>query len=219
MLSGPFQIETSTEAELLEYASLSEDERKALFRGFSYDEKEHDIYKFFLAPVPRSPGKYETDRMLKKRSFDKVDRVYISCSVFSRRFEAKDFGHPLRIRGQYPVSYSTSRGWSFDYEVTANVKALDFGKAGLKLVGKAKDQFKKTDLIVNAYRTNNFAYWIYKRKWLDDGNDLGIEVLCVISRSSPEDLRVLYCDAKFAEGGRSISSLDNQRIRLPARRV
>lgn len=205
-MEGPFRIEVSETAERLDPALITEEERRALLDGFSFDPSMHDLVRFFVMPVPRQPKGWHSKRQVKDAGFERVDRIYIEV-------EARAPG--MVFRGQFPPSYSVSKGWLLDLEGSVEVKPLEIGRVGLKLQGSNKDRFRRQDQIVVAWRHDRSAQWAMKREWLALAGDLRFQLTCIAPKSLQADHRALYCTAKFAERDRSLARVRDRRVALP----
>jgi hypothetical protein len=181
--------------------------KKILTNGIRFDPKTHELYRFFIVPVAKDPSKNASKRQIKKISFEQVDRIYI---------EVQSGTESMRFLGVFPTTYIEDRGWTFDYEAGAEIAPLDQGRIGLKLSGAAKNIFKKTKKIVWAHRTDRFVQWIYKKDWLEGGQELRQQIFCAIPKTEKDENRKLICSAKFSERDRSLARVSNRPIYLPA---
>lgn len=206
MLSGPFRIELSATAEKLDPESLDQTEKKILTAGVVFDKETHNLYRFFIAPIARTPSKSASRRNNKDTSFEKVDRIYVDL-----RAGSKD----ISFLGIFPTTYVEDKGWTFDYEANASVAPLQQGQVGLKLTGTAKNLFRKSKSLITAHRTDTQVQWIYKRAWLDRGNDLRHQIFCIVAKSADKTNLGVVCSAKFADKERSLASIENRKIGFP----
>jgi len=206
MLSGPFRIEVSERAEIIEANELSEMEHKCLLDGFKFDPEKHYICRFFVYPKGQEPSKNAKNRIRKKKSFERVDRIYVDVSAQSRQ---------LSFCGMYPRAYTEGRGWHLDFEGDASMAPLSMGRVGLKLSGSLKNVFSRSDQIVWAHRRDREAQWILKRVWIDRGNELRFELTCIVAKDSSQKEKFLLCNVKFAERDRSIARVRDRRVYLP----
>lgn len=208
MLEGPFSIEISKTAEKVELNSLSARERRLLLEGVNFDEKRHDIFRFFIAPVARDPGKNASRRQIKRVSYNMADRAYVDVTLR----EDQD----LAILGMHPRGYEEGKGYDLDIESNSSFNLLDFGSFGLKLSSKLKNVFRKRDRPCWAFRIDKRVQWIFGKTWLREGREFRLQVVLLVPKSLDPNHRIINCAAKFADGERALARTPRLPVLLPA---
>lgn len=207
MVQGPFSIEISEVAEKVDPAALSKQEQQSLLEGVLFDPKEHDIFRFFIAPITRVAGKNSSKRTIKKMSYEMADRAYVDAFVMSNSF---------RLLGMFPRGHARTKGYDLDFEGEASAAPLNIGRIGLKLSGKLKNIFSRTARDCWAFRTDRRAQWIFKKSWIEEGNEFRLELVMLVPKDLDAADRMIYCSAKFADRDRSLARIEKRPIRLPA---
>lgn len=207
MLEGPFSIEISETAEKVEVKSLSPDEKRLLLEGVAFDEEQHDIFRFFIAPIAREPSKYASRRQIKRVSYAMADRAYVDVSL------EKD--QDLVILGMHPRGYDEVRGYDLDIKGHASLALLQYSKLDLTLSSKLKNIFRKRDRPCWAFRVDKVAQWIFGRTWLREGREFRLQVVLLVPKSLEPAQRVITCAAKFADGGRALAKTKKLPVLLP----
>lgn len=206
MLHGPFSIEVSENAEKVELDLLSETERRFLLEGVAFDEKVHDIFRFFIAPVPRQCSRNASKRQIKRISYEMVDRAYVDVSIESGE---------LSILGMYPRGYEPGKGHDFDFAGQASLALLEAGKMSLKLSGKLRNIFRKSSRECWAFRIDRKAQWIFGEPWIRDGREFRLQLVLVVPKRLQAERRVILCSAKFADSERSLARVNRKPVHLP----
>lgn len=208
MLDGPFSIEISHTAEKVEMKTLSEEEKRFLLEGVNFDPTQHDIFRFFIAPVPRTPGRNASRRQIKRISYPMADRAYVDVTL------NKD--QNIAILGMHPRGYDEDKGYDLDIKGNASLALLQYSKFNLTLSSKLKNVFRKTRRSCWAFRVDKMAQWIFGKTWLREGREFRLQIVLVVPKSLEPAHRVITCAARFADGGRALAKTNRQAVFLPA---
>lgn len=208
MFKGPFRIEASEKAELIDVLSLSEAERQALLDGIKMPRPDCEVYRFFVAPAYKAPN--DTPYWKQKRvSFELVNRVVI---------DVKRGSNLINFFGMHPTGMRSDGQWKLDLKGQAGAELAVPGVKGfIKLSAFAKNlSRRKSKPPVDAHRTDGFVQWIFFEKWCREESDFKMQILCEVPKSLPAEGRFLSCSALFMDDGRSLRKLKNRRIIFPA---
>jgi len=205
MYTGSFIISISSKAEKIDIDQINDIEKNILLNGITYDPKLQDAYRFFIVPkinfFKKEPGWKK-----KKNSFEKVDRVYLQAYTNEQH---------IQFLGIFPTSCTIEGQWEAVLEGQAFLKTQAPGIGGLKLTGSIKNKIRKESFLVKAYRHNSLAQWFFSKKWIKSGKDFKIQLICLVEKSLAEKERVLFCNAKFANGGDALAEVKNKKVLLP----
>ena len=204
MYLGPFDVEISTQAEQLDFTSLSEEEKEVLSSGITFNPSTHDVFRFFICPKIQtftSPP----SRKIKDKSYQVVDQVRVRTKLGSTQ---------IRLLGIHPCTTYSSGQMSFDFEGEALFEVnLLFLK--LKLRGEVKSMLRKKHHSILASRVNDTAEWVFTDHRIKDDPNLPLCYLCVVPRQLNAIDRFIECDVSYLKGNRRIKSVNRKLISIP----
>ncbi|SFF08419.1 hypothetical protein [Nitrosomonas sp. Nm166] len=206
MFRGPFSVQVSKHAEQVDISALPDTERQILTHGISFDPSKYDAYRFFI--IPKIEILDETpDRYTKRVSFEQVNRVLVDVAAPDEM---------VQFLGMYPTTLKADGRWELDLkgEAIFNPVAPGVGSIKLSAIGKRLIR-QKSHPWIKAHRTDGLAQWLYFEEWLRETADFRMEILCSVEKSTSDDKRHVLCNAKFADEGRSLAKVENQRVLFP----
>mgnify|MGYP006274458291 CR=1 FL=1 len=201
MKFGPFDIQIASEALILDYELLSEEEKKSLFKGVRFDDVRHGIYKIGIVPVRKQNHNYK-GKTLRKKSLEKVDRLFVDM----------EFPDQASLIGCMPISSppleAENRNTRIEFEITTSTK----DGISLTLKGEVKNLFRKNKQAIIAHSIHPNARWIFAKNMVRSANQFDLIVSCAI----PEQTDSVFCKvhASMKDGGRLIESI-KQEVSLP----
>jgi hypothetical protein len=198
-----FDVLISNAAEPIYYDAVTDFERDILCRGIAYDANEHDVYRFFVTVKPAG-RKYKTKRERTKRSYAKVKQALVSLKPSTKY---------IKLLGMYPSNTTIDGQQGFDLkgEVIINV----VNGVYLEMKGEGKNLARRTKKFeVIAGRTDELAQWIFLKPYIDRNINFEMQVLCVVPKSIPGELRYLSCKASFNQD-RYVLESSARRIAIP----
>lgn len=201
---GPFRINISPTAELVDLTSLEEAERKQLLRDVTYDSSKHQIFRFFVTPKFYDP--YSSKRWSKRRSYAKVDRALVQVEC----------GAPeIVIFGIHPITTLRDGQESLDFEGESILELAVPKFFKLSITGKLKNKIRKDTHLIFASRTAEFAQWVFLKGFIRTNTEYKLRVLCVVPASLEKTKRHVVCHATFSDGGRVIESATFRKVFFP----
>ena len=207
MISGPFRVTVSSNAERIDFSALPEESRAVLGHGISFDPEKHDCYRFFILPVPKSPRKTSVMGAMKRwrASFERINRVYVRALTTNPN---------IRFLGMLPTTCLRNGQWVFDINSTMFLEARA-ANAGLRVDASMKNTIRRDVFSIYAGRTDAEAHWYFLENWLQSGGDFKLQLLCRVEKSLAEADRRLICDVAFQDDGRVLANVPKHIVRLP----
>ena len=197
---GPFKFSISKVAQFVSLEDISQVKCDILAQGVSFDPDQHDVFLFFVIPefIQSKKGSKRTRR---KRSYSKVDRIFIKVKLPTS---------DIKLLGMYP----TSRTDTNTYEVD-NIPYIPIvGK--LKAHGRVKDAIKRGKHLIVANRNDEIAQWVFLKPYIEQRTDFGMKVLCLVPKDLDDEYRFLRCNASAQDKGREIEGAYRRKILFPS---
>ncbi|MBM4167761.1 MAG: hypothetical protein FJ215_01180 [Ignavibacteria bacterium] len=201
---GPFQLSLSSKAEIVDLPTLDERSRTDLLRDVAFDSARHQLYRLFVTPVFLHVKK--STRFAKKKSYSRVDRALIQVRTRTPGIE---------IVGIYPVTRLRDGQESMDFEGESILELSFPNFARLRIMAKLKDKLRKNTHLVVASRMANLAQWVFFKNYVRNNTEYKLQILCVVPRDLPRQLRFVLCDATFSRSGRAIESFIDRKVMIP----
>jgi hypothetical protein len=202
-MEGPFKAKYDKVFEQLDYASISDEDRKILFQGIKYDPTLHSICRLPVQIVPLGSRK-NTLRFRRRKGYEKVNNAIVRARIESPG---------LKLMGMLPNSTSVDGEQDNDYSEEAvigfNVPSL----AKLELSGKAKQSFRKHERTIIASRSSSEAQWAFEKNYLKD--NLGFTLIFLFEKQEGTKGGQVRFTMSFRDKGREIYSPKSKLISLP----
>lgn len=204
---GPFRPRVSTTAEKVDHSKLDMPLRHSLIGETDFNPLTHNIYRFFLQPVSIGSTGTNLSRKEKKQAYETVDRVIIHVDRSTPE---------LVFLGIHPTSQSESGVTSLDFQGKALVEVTVPKIFRTKLTGQVKNWLKRKDKpSVIASRTDAFIQWIFCKHWIEKGQQIRLQILCILPKSLEPGDTFVKCSAKFMDRGREITKVTRVPVRIP----
>jgi hypothetical protein len=114
----------------------------------------------------------------------------------------------------FPITCRVNGQWAVDLGAEAELKPKIPGLS-LKVDAKTKNTMRKDAFAIYAGRTSDFIQWLFLENWIKEKGDFKLEVLCLVAKSLPENMRRFFCDVEFKDNDRILASVHNKKIMLP----
>jgi hypothetical protein len=205
-MEGPFKAKYDKVFELLDYASISDEDRKILFQGIKYDPAIHSICRLPVQIVPLG-SRNNTSRFRRRKGYEKVNNAILQARIESPG---------LKLVGMLPNSTSVDGEQDNDYseEAVIGFNVPPFAK--LELSGKAKQSFRQHQRTIIASRSSSEAQWAFEKNYLKD--NLGFTLIFLFEKQEGIKGGQVRFTMSFRDKGREIYSPKSKLISLPAER-
>ncbi len=201
MKFGPFNIQISDQALILDFDSLTETAQKSLTNGIKYDGSKHIIYKISVVPFRDENHNYK-GKTLKQKSLESVDSCFISMMFLNE---------PYLIGVAPPVTPGRK---DFTQNNASFMFGLDFstqGGIGLKIQGESKNLFRKKQQLIISQCVHPRAEWAYAKPFIQSEFRFDVMLMC----EKAEQEKQVLCRVAMKDGGRYVNGAKGE-VRLPA---
>ncbi|MGD2119526.1 MAG: hypothetical protein PVG66_14285 [Chromatiales bacterium] len=199
---GPFKLEVSKKAQMVDYEALNESIKGSLFKYSSFDKEKHDLFMFLVSPVELLDYSSLSWRE-KRRAYKKADRVLV---------QLKSPSNGIEMLGIYPTTIDSSSQRELDLggEVLFEVGIPKIFK--LKVTSKLQNKIRSDRYELFASRTDRSAQWVFLKEWVKSGSPFEMQIFCQVPKSLSEQERHLLCDAQANQNGRKINGTYNAQV-------
>lgn len=191
-MTGPFLFSIPKHLTLLNYDALPEAVQETLFNGISYDPAEHLIGRLPIA-ILTDPGYKGPAHTRRKRSYERVNHLFIQINIPSPAFEILDvYPHTTMAPG-----YKTP-----EVEVGVSVEPIT-GKFSIS--GTLKNLIRGNRHHIIESHGPRICQWTFQKGYLQDNLLFNLDLLLLRCERDMHGA-ALMCEVKAQEGGRLIRS-------------
>lgn len=204
-IKGPFNINIPTLATRISLHNLTQEQQQQLLGDEQLELEQHDLYEVGIVPEIRMLEGNRIPRIMKKRSYHKVDRVLIHA----------DLSHTngISLIGILPTTETVRGQRHLDID---EVEASIFDKIKFKVKGAFKNIVRKSTHNIFAQKNRSFAQWIFLDNYIQNVADYTLRLFFTAAPSVAADERYVTLDVDFQRGGESLNRARDRVVSLSA---
>ncbi len=205
LLEWVFSIDVPPRAHCIDLATLAEQRQGELLRNAGDGAATLAVYRFTIRPILCQHNSKDK-RWRKRHSLSRVNRIHVQ--VRAPWPQVQLCGYAPRTR---PVGSDQKNEADFE---------LAFDLFGFKLGGRVKQELKRNNPrfdILTAWHESGALQWVFAERFVENQEEIVIDLLADISAEIGAAQRVVYVDAAFFDGNRIVQTTTNRTVRLRAK--